>query len=236
MTRMLPIHVAFAVALAAVLTAPSVTLAQDAEPAAEPAVRQAVPRGSRPQGDNPRTGTAVPRSGPRAAPAPRPRPDDRAAPPPRPAPRPRDRAGAPNRGRTVVVRPPAVYDNYYYYPRRTYPYGYGAFGLGYLYYDPYRWQPGAYSGHGYGYDPRQVNSFNAGELRLDVSPREAQVYVDGYFAGAVDDYDGAFQALTLESGPYQIEIVAPGYDTLTFDVRINPGQKITYRGDLRRRP
>jgi hypothetical protein len=27
--------------------------------------------------------------------------------------------------------------------------------------------------------------------------------------------------------------VAPGYTTLDFDVRINPGQKITYRGDLR---
>ena len=33
-----------------------------------------------------------------------------------------------------------------------------------------------------------------------VSPRFADVYVDGYFAGRVDDYDGIFQALKLEAG------------------------------------
>ncbi len=116
----------------------------------------------------------------------------------------------------------------YYYPRRYYPYGYGAFGLGYFYYDPYVWYPRDYyrfTGYGYGYP--------TGELRLDVSPRYAEVYVDGYYAGTVDDFDGVFQALRLEEGPYRIEIVAPGYQPLEFDVRIQPGRKITYRSDLR---
>jgi hypothetical protein len=200
------------------------------EAAPEP-VRQAVPRGSRPQGDNPRTGTAVPRE----------------APPP-----PSSVGGGnrvenrgrvvvvPDRRRSVVVRPPAVYNNYYYYPRRYYPYGYGSFGLGYFYYDPfdpYRWQsPYPTYGYGSGYYGRPYSTFDIGELRLDVSPRHAQVYVDGYYAGVVDDYDGAFQAIKLESGAYRIDIMAPGYETLTFDVRINPGQKIRYRGDLIRRP
>ena len=184
--------------------------------------RRAVPRGGRPQGDNPRTGTAVPRAA-------------------RPAPTtaPVDRGRAADGRRTVIVRPPAVYNNYYNYRRRSYPYGYGAFGLGYSYYDPYRWYPGAYSYSPYwgsGYYGLQSSSFDIGELRLQVSPRHAQVFVDGYYAGTVDDYDGAFQSLKLESGPYAIQIVAPGYDTLDFDVRINPGQKITYREDLRPRP
>jgi hypothetical protein len=161
----------------------------------------------------------------------------------RPAPPPADRGRA-NRGRpdagrrAVIVRPPAVYNNYYSYPRRSYPYGYGAFGLGYFYYDPYRWYPGAYStyaGPGYYQNPYGYG-FDIGELRLQVSPRHAQVFIDGYYAGTVDDYDGAFQSLKLGSGPYSIQIAAPGYDTLDFDVRINPGQKITYRGDLPRRP
>lgn len=188
--------------------------------------RRAVPRGSRPQGDNPRTGTAVPRAA-RPAPAPAPPATARA-----------DRGRADNGRRTVIVRPPAVYNNYYNYPRRSYPYGYGAFGLGYFYYDPYRGYPGAYSYSPYagsGYYPRSYGyGFDIGELRLQVSPRHAQVFVDGYYAGTVDDYDGAFQALKLESGAYSIQIVAPGYGTLDFDVRINPGQKITYRGDLPR--
>jgi len=40
--------------------------------------------------------------------------------------------------------------------------------------------------------------------------------------------------LQLEEGAYRIEVVAPGFSTLQFDVRISPGHKITYRGDLSR--
>lgn len=210
------------------------------QPAEAPAAdaddqRRAVPRGGRPRGDNPPVGTAVPREQGRRAPAP-----------------PVTRSGGDNRnggqyrsGGRIYAGPP-VHNNYYYYPRRSYPYGYGAFGLGYFYYDPYAWYPNAYSsyggygysGYGYpGYYPgRAVSDFDTGYLRLRVSPRQAQVFVDGYFAGEVDDYDGIVQGLKLESGTYHIEIVAPGYETLEFDVRIIPGQKIQYRGDLRRTP
>jgi len=197
-------------------------------PAAEDQ-RRAVPR-TRDRGDNPAIGEAVPRGEVRGEPAP---------PPPGP------RSG----GRTIYAGPP-IYNSYYYYPQRYYPYGYGAFGLGYFYYDPYSWYPGSYNygypGYGYGYPGYAYpgypgyrgaySVFDIGELRLRVTPRHAQVFVDGYFAGEVDDYDGLLQGMKLESGPYHIEIVAPGYETLAFDIRINPGQKITYRGDLRPRP
>lgn len=223
---------------AVVMAAPALAQEAQDEPAqVVPSERQAVPRGSRPQGDNPRTGTAVPRrevpiprSPDTSAPAVRDRAEQRA--------RDLERARGPvNRRGTVVVNPPPVYNNYYYYPRRAYPFGYGAFGLGYFYYDPYRWYPGYY-GYGPGSYPRFGSGFgfDIGELRLQVFPRDAQVFVDGYYAGTVDDYDGMFQALKLEAGPYQIRISAPGFEDLMFDVRINPGQKINYRGDLRRRP
>jgi hypothetical protein len=202
--------------------------------------RRAVPRATRPQGDNPRTGTAVPRNAPRETPR------EAAAPPRAAAPAPVDRDRNDRwrndgnyRGGAVIVNRPPVYNNYYYYPRRLYPYGYGAFGLGYFYYDPYRWSPGYYSGYAPGYYAPRYGSgfgFDVGELRLQVFPRNAQVFVDGYYAGTVDDFDGTFQALKLEAGPYQIRIAAPGFEDLMFDVRINPGQKINYKGDLRRRP
>ena len=181
--------------------------------------------GGRDRGDNPAVGRAVPR-------------DTR----PAPSPAPQSRGGARSepryRGGSNVYAPP-VY-NYYYYPRRYYPYGYGAFGLGYFYYDPYTWYPPSYysgyygggyygGGGGGGY---YGGFFDEGELRIDVSPRFADVYVDGYFAGRVDDFDGVFQSLKLESGPHHIQIVAPGFTTLDFDVRIEQGRKITYRGAL----
>jgi hypothetical protein len=216
--------------------APAETAARTAsaqEQSAPEPERRAVPRGSRPQGDNPRIGTAVPRS---------------SAPPRSGGGITTDRGRTvvvPNRSRTVIVRPPSIYG--YYYPRGYYPYGYaytpygyGAFGLGYFYYNPYRWYPGyapGFSTYGYYDGYRQpFSSFDIGEIRLDVSPRHAQVYVDGYYAGVVDDYDGVFQGLKLESGAYRIEITAPGYENLGFDVRISPGQKIRYEGNLRRVP
>lgn len=179
----------------------------------------AAQRGDRPRGENPATGRAVPReSGPAPAPARPPQVNRRAG----------------NGGGRVVVAP-RVY-NYYDNPRRYYPYGYGAFGLGYFYYDPYTWYPpasyGGYYGGGYygGFD----GYLDLGEVRLAVSPRSGEVYVDGYYAGRVDEFDGVFQALKLEPGIHHIQILASGYLPLDFDVRLNPGQKITYRGELRR--
>lgn len=140
--------------------------------------------------------------------------------------------------RTYVYNYPRYSAAYRHRALGAYPYGYSTFGLGYFYYDPYAWPRsypyvGAHAGsHGVG----SAFGFDIGELRLRVSPRQGEVYVDGYYAGTVDDFDGAFQALKLESGPYHIEIAAPGYEALAFDIRITPGQKINYRGDLRRLP
>ena len=42
----------------------------------------------------------------------------------------------------------------------------------------------------------------------------------------------SFQSLRLEEGEYRIEIVAAGYDPIEFDIRIQPGRQINYRGTL----
>ncbi|HLG54274.1 MAG TPA: hypothetical protein VI485_03020 [Vicinamibacterales bacterium] len=132
-----------------------------------------------------------------------------------------------------------AYDSYYYsrYPGyyAHYPgvslgfhYGYpGYYGhsLGYPWYG-YR----AYS-YGYGY-PGSITAAPGqafGRLRIDDAPADAQVFVDGYYAGIVDDFDGVRQYLTLEAGPHQIEIRAPELEPLVFDVNVQPGQTITYR-------
>lgn len=107
-----------------------------------------------------------------------------------------------------------------------YWYGYGAFGLGYFYYDPYWW---GYGAPGYG----GYNAYDAtGSLRLKVAPRDANVFVDGYYAGRVDDFDGMFQRLKLSPGPHKIEVSAPGFAPLIFDVDIRLNDTITYEGVL----
>ncbi|MDO8794697.1 MAG: PEGA domain-containing protein [Vicinamibacterales bacterium] len=124
-------------------------------------------------------------------------------------------------------------------PRRIYPYAYGAFGLGYFYYDPY-WSPWGpvgrygYPGGYYGYYGGGYQD-DLGKVRLDVKgPGDAQVLVDGYYAGELDDFDGAFQGLDLEAGTYRIEVAAEGFEPLTFDTRVTEGRKLTLHGALHR--
>lgn len=64
-----------------------------------------------------------------------------------------------------------------------------------------------------------------GLLRLQVEPQTAHVYVDGYYTATVGSLD-------LVAGPHRIEISAPNYETLSFEVNIVPSQTITYQGDL----
>jgi hypothetical protein len=138
----------------------------------------------------------------------------------------------------VVIRPRVTNRYYSTIPRYNYTYGYG--GLGWGYYDPFWWGPdlraGYYGGSIYGgpgYGGSIYNySYDFGRLRLDVEPRDAEVYIDGDYVGLVDDFDGRLQGITLETGGYSIEIVAPGLEPLAFDVRITPGRTTTYRGTL----
>jgi len=57
------------------------------------------------------------------------------------------------------------------------------------------------------------------------------VFVDGMFAGTVDDFGGR-SARMVTAGPRRVEIVAPGYETLTFDVRVPENDTVTFTRDL----
>jgi hypothetical protein len=151
---------------------------------------------------------------------------------------------------TYVYRYPGYYGSYFY------P-GY-AFGLGYFYdpswYDPYYYgglYGGGYGGYygagdyggvsgggGGGYQGGTGSSSYGhgpqGSLRLKIKPREGQVFVDGFFVGTVDDFDGTFQKLGIDAGGHRIEIKAPGHDTVSFEVLITPNETVTYKGELPR--
>ena len=53
-----------------------------------------------------------------------------------------------------------------------------------------------------------------------------------HYAGLVDDFDGTFQQLRLESGGHKIEIRMPGFEDLEMDVHVQPGRTITLQEDL----
>jgi len=66
-------------------------------------------------------------------------------------------------------------------------------------------------------------------LRLDVKPREAEVFVDGYRVGKVDDFDGTFQRLHIRSGQHDLVFYCAGYRTQQqqIDIEAYASQKIT---------
>ena len=111
------------------------------------------------------------------------------------------------------------------------PFGFDPYGF----YDPMGgFDPYAYGG-GYGsYSSQIYNSDEQGALKLKVKPRSAKVYVDGYFVGVVNDFDGAFQKLALNGGGHKVEIKADGYETAQFDVLITPRQTTTFEGELKK--
>jgi hypothetical protein len=121
----------------------------------------------------------------------------------------------------VFVRAPYYYPYYHpFYPWYGYGYGFGlGFGFGYPYPYPYSygWYP-PYPYYGY-YD-------YTGAARLEVTPKEAQVYVDGYFVGLVDDFDGTFQRLNLEPGEHDLQLYLEGYRTLKQRVLFRRGATI----------
>src|SRR5262245_14361855 len=54
-------------------------------------------------------------------------------------------------------------------------------------------------------DPYPPPPFGPGSaIRLEITPKEAEVFADGYFAGIVDEFDGVFQRLYLASGQHEI--------------------------------
>jgi hypothetical protein len=59
-------------------------------------------------------------------------------------------------------------------------------------------------------------------VRLEVTPKEAEVFVDGYYAGIVDDFDGTFQRLRLPPGQHEIQIYLSGYRTVHQHIFLTP--------------
>ena len=142
-----------------------------------------------------------------------------------------------------AVRRPVVRRSVVYVPRAYYP----------VYYSPFYgglhagWYSGWYGAGWYGWPgwypysvyhqhyppyPYHYRYNNAGAARIEVKPREAEVYVDGYLVGTVDDFDGWLQRLHMPPGEHDVEIYLPGHRTLRERVLFRPGATIRISGAL----
>jgi len=56
---------------------------------------------------------------------------------------------------------------------------------------------------------------DTGSARLHVTPRNTQVYVDGYYVGVADDFDGYLQRLHVQVGQHELQFHLEGHRTFT---------------------
>lgn len=154
------------------------------------------------------------------------------------------RAGAPGgpgygAGRPVYGPGRPVYGvgryPYYGYRYYGYPYAYGWYGYPSFYAGwgwGYGWPYGAYPYGAYSYYPYAVGAYDASaSLRLEVTPKEAEVYVDGYMVGTVDEFDGTFQRLRVAPGGHELTLYRDGFKTVHQSLRLSPGStfKVSYK-------
>jgi hypothetical protein len=58
------------------------------------------------------------------------------------------------------------------------------------------------------------------------TPKQAEVYVDGFYAGVVDDFDGTFQRLHTTPGGHAVTLHLEGYRTVTQNIYVAPDETL----------
>jgi hypothetical protein len=118
---------------------------------------------------------------------------------------------------------PGIEPGYPYYRSPDYPY--------YPYYQPYPSYPFYRSYPSYPsswYSPDDRDPYGPiTSLQLRVTPWDAEVFLDGFYAGTVDDFDGSDERLQVDPGNHTVEVFRPGHRTLTQKIYLQPGQTFT---------
>ena len=105
---------------------------------------------------------------------------------------------------------------------------------GYFYdpfFGPYPWWPRP--AYPYPYYPMYDNR---AVLRVLATPENAAVYVDGFYAGIVDDFNGFFQGLPLPPGGHDIVLYLEGYRTVHRRMYLAPGSTFKVHEAMERLP
>jgi hypothetical protein len=75
---------------------------------------------------------------------------------------------------------------------------------------------------------------NLGGLSFEITPSDAQIYVDGNLVGTVGQFTPTSQPLGVPAGRHHVEIRKAEYKTMSFDVDVVVGQVTPYQGQMER--
>ena len=70
------------------------------------------------------------------------------------------------------------------------------------------------------------------EVKLQVNPQRAAVFLDGQFVGHVGEFSGIGRGLLVAPGAHKIRIALPGYQTFETEINPLPKQKVEVKTEL----
>jgi hypothetical protein len=70
------------------------------------------------------------------------------------------------------------------------------------------------------------------EVKLNVQPKRAAVFLDGNYVGHVKELGGKFHSLLVSPGKHTIKIELPGYRTFETQIEVLAGQKSEVKTEL----
>ncbi|MGA8733583.1 MAG: PEGA domain-containing protein [Terriglobales bacterium] len=70
------------------------------------------------------------------------------------------------------------------------------------------------------------------EVKIEVNPSRAAVFLDGLFVGHVGEFEGAGRGMLVGPGPHRIRIALPGYQTFETDINPTANQKVEIKTEL----
>jgi PEGA domain len=81
-------------------------------------------------------------------------------------------------------------------------------------------------------DTRVVLPKVTAEIKLEVKPNRAAVFVDGVFVGHIAEFEGPGKALLVAPGKHKIKISLPGYHDFETDINLVANQKSTIKTEM----
>jgi hypothetical protein len=100
---------------------------------------------------------------------------------------------------------------------------------------------GDYRPRVYGYNSYPEGSYDVspgrpvyGGVSFDIQPADADLFVDGEFIGTIGTFTPNAEPLTLTPGVHRIAVQHEGFRSMEWDVTIEPGQVVPYRGVMER--
>jgi hypothetical protein len=81
-------------------------------------------------------------------------------------------------------------------------------------------------------DPRAQYPTVSAEVKLQIDPDRAAVFVDEQYAGHAHEFGGAGRAMLLSPGKHHIKITLPGYQSFETEIEVRANQKYDIKTQL----